>query len=85
MISQSYWSICCPIFQEWRYYAWYAGGYVDHQPPEFDKPTDVCFNRRVYGPCEISGCNRLSMVFCGYCSKKICFQQFIVDCHRCTN
>ncbi|KAF1771096.1 hypothetical protein GCK72_002921 [Caenorhabditis remanei] len=83
MLSQTYWMLGSPIFQEWRLYAWYAGGYVDSCPPRADKPTDFCFNRKVYGKCESPGCKRLSMIQCPFCSTNICFQEMIIEQHRC--
>ncbi|CAO4367897.1 unnamed protein product [Caenorhabditis nigoni] len=83
MLSQAYWQMCSPIFQEWRQYAWYSGGYVDICAPKCDRPIQYCFDRKVYGKCQLSGCKRLSMVKCAYCAKNICFQQFVIECHRC--
>ncbi|EGT31815.1 hypothetical protein CAEBREN_19303 [Caenorhabditis brenneri] len=83
MLSQTYWQLCCPTFQEWRAYAWFAGGYTDTRPPLFEKPTDYCFFGKVYGKCQSSGCCGVSMIRCAYCTKHLCFQDFIINFHRC--
>ena len=75
LVSVTHKQFQSPRFQNMWKYSWYKAGYFDERPPEFQTPTQYCFDVTV--GCEsCAQCAELAFIRCGWCKTVLCFSHF---------
>uniref|UniRef100_A0A914PLT1 HTH CENPB-type domain-containing protein n=1 Tax=Panagrolaimus davidi TaxID=227884 RepID=A0A914PLT1_9BILA len=70
-----------PVFNAMIQYSWYASGYLEEKPEEFNTPVAVCFDSiKIDSKCE---CDKRAFIKCAHCDTFFCFSHFVKDLHRC--
>ena len=75
LVSLTHKQFQSPRFQNMWKYSWYKAGYFDERPPEFQTPTQYCFD-------VIVGCESCAQsaepafIRCGWCKAVLCFSHF---------
>jgi hypothetical protein len=75
-----------PRFENVFKYSWFASGYTDSHPGNFENPVQYCFNildkscSRVDLQC-IDG----AFIFCSWCKESFCFEHYFTCFHYCNN
>uniref|UniRef100_A0A914XS31 HTH CENPB-type domain-containing protein n=1 Tax=Panagrolaimus superbus TaxID=310955 RepID=A0A914XS31_9BILA len=70
-----------PAFNAMIKYAWFASGYLEERPAEFETPVAICFDSiKIDSKC---GCGKRAFIKCAHCDNFYCFDHFVKDLHRC--
>ena len=69
-----------PLFTPMIKYSWFASGYVEQHPGDFDSVNDVCFSIDS-GFCQQPNCHLLPFIRCSHCRKFLCFEHFFEVYH----
>lgn len=70
-----------PRYKNLFKYAWYASGYVQERPMEFENPVDFSFKHNDKITCDF--CESNTMLKCSWCRKILCANHFFIDFHYC--
>jgi len=66
-----------PRYQEMFKYGWYKAGYLAAHPAIFQTPVQYRFLSSL-GKCETDMCDERAFLRCRWCSKKMCFKDFLL-------
>lgn len=73
--SHAHTEFSCPRYQAMISYAWYAPGYIDEHPPDYDTPAQFCF--KFNGEkCMIRRCRNYMFLRCSWCRIELCFDHY---------
>jgi hypothetical protein len=70
-----------PKFEELIKYAFYASGYSENKPQNFETPEKICFPGPMTCKCYIDNCDFTAFMKCAICDNFICFYCFFVRYH----
>jgi hypothetical protein len=75
-----------PRFENVFKYSWYASGYSDNHPENFENPVEFCF-KTIDKNCSHSDlqCSDISFIICSWCKASFCFEHYFTFFHYCNN
>ena len=75
-----------PRFENFIKYSWFASGYIDDHPGQFDNPVEFCFNILDKSCSRLDlDCSDGSFIVCSWCKDSFCFNHYFINPHMCND
>jgi hypothetical protein len=75
-----------PRFENVFKYSWFASGYTETHPGNFENPVEYCFKTSDKSCSRLDlQCNDVSFILCSWCEGSFCFEHYFTYFHYCNN